>query len=117
MTHGIIGNNWYNRKKINRFIALMIAIIKISVVTDIYRKQISMNMLVETFADINKLSNNHTSKTISVGIKDRGSILMAEYMRMQRIGIMEKKKRNGFQAHIIWKICPNGLRNLITKII
>ena len=33
-----------------------------------------MNMLVETFADINKLSNNHTSKTISVGIKDRGSI-------------------------------------------
>ena len=35
MTHGIIGNNWYNRKKINRFIALMTAIIKISVVTDI----------------------------------------------------------------------------------
>ena len=63
-------------KKNKSVYCLMTAIIK-NIGGDGYTGNKSpMNMLVETFADINKLSNNHTNKTISVGIKDRGSILM-----------------------------------------
>ena len=76
MTHGIIGNNWYNRKK-NKSVYCTDDSNYKNIGGDEYTGNKSpMNMLVETFADINKLSNNHTSKTISVGIKDRGSILM-----------------------------------------
>ena len=76
MTHGIIGNNWYNRKKNKSVYCTEDSNYK-NIGGDEYTGNKSpMNMLVETFADINKLSNNHTSKTISVGIKDRGSILM-----------------------------------------
>ncbi len=76
MTHGIVGNNWYDRKK-NKSVYCTEDINYKNIGGDEYTGNKSpMNMLVETFADINKLSNNHTSKTISVGIKDRGSILM-----------------------------------------
>ena len=40
MTHGIVGNSWYNRKKINLFIALMTVIIKILVVMNIQEKNL-----------------------------------------------------------------------------
>ena len=75
MTHGIVGNNWYNREK-NTSVYCTDDSDYDNIGGDDYTGNKSPNnLLVETFADINKL-NNPKAKTISVGIKDRGSILM-----------------------------------------
>ena len=74
-THGIVGNNWYDRKR-KRSIYCTDDSNYNNVGGDDYSGNKSPNnLLVETFADINKMSNNK-SKTISIAIKDRGSILM-----------------------------------------
>ena len=75
MTHGIVGNNWFDRKK-NKSVYCTNDSDYDNIGGDDYTGNKSPNnLLVETFADINKL-NNPKAKTISVGIKDRGSILM-----------------------------------------
>ena len=75
MTHGIVGNNWYDREK-NKSIYCTDDSSYDNIGGDDYLGNKSPNnLLVETFADINKI-NNENVKTISVGIKDRGSILM-----------------------------------------
>ena len=75
-THGIVGNNWYDRKR-KRSIYCTDDSNYNNVGGDDYSGNKSPNnLLVETFADINKMSNNNKSKTISIAIKDRGSILM-----------------------------------------
>lgn len=75
MTHGIVGNNWYDREK-NKSVYCTDDSNYDNIGGDDYAGNKSPNnLLVETFADINKL-NNPKAKTISVGIKDRGSILM-----------------------------------------
>lgn len=75
MTHGIVGNNWFDRKK-NKSVYCTDDSDYDNIGGDDYTGNKSPNnLLVETFADINKL-NNPKAKTISVGIKDRGSILM-----------------------------------------
>ena len=75
-THGIVGNNWYDRKR-KRSIYCTDDGNYNNVGGDDYSGNKSPNnLLVETFADINKMSNNNKSKTISIAIKDRGSILM-----------------------------------------
>ena len=75
MTHGIVGNNWYNREK-NTSVYCTDDSNYDNIGGDDYTGNKSPNnLLVETFADINKL-NNPKAKTISVGIKDRSSILM-----------------------------------------
>ena len=75
MTHGIVGNNWFDRK-INKSVYCTDDSDYDNIGGDDYTGNKSPNnLLVETFADINKL-NNPKAKTISVGIKDRGSILM-----------------------------------------
>ena len=74
-THGIVGNNWYDIKR-KRSIYCTDDSNYNNVGGDDYSGNKSPNnLLVETFADINKMSNNK-SKTISIAIKDRGSILM-----------------------------------------
>ena len=76
MTHGIVGNNWYDREKKESIYCANDSDYK-HIGGDAYSGNKSPNnLLVETFADVNKFSNNNDSKTISVAIKDRGSILM-----------------------------------------
>ena len=75
MTHGIVGNNWYDREK-NKSVYCTDDPKYDNIGGDDYSGNKSPNnLLVETFADINKL-NNDQAKTISIAIKDRGSILM-----------------------------------------
>jgi len=75
MTHGIVGNNWYDREK-NKSVYCTDDSNYDNIGGDDYSGNKSPNnLLVETFADINKYYNPD-AKTISVGIKDRGSILM-----------------------------------------
>ena len=75
MTHGIVGNNWYDREK-SKSIYCTDDSNYDHIGGDEYSGNKSPNnLLVETFADINKYYNPE-AKTISVGIKDRGSILM-----------------------------------------
>ena len=76
MTHGVVGNNWYDREKKESIYCANDSDYK-HIGGDAYSGNKSPNnLLVDTFADVNKLSNNNDSKTISVAIKDRGSILM-----------------------------------------
>ena len=75
MTHGIVGNNWYDREQ-NKSVYCTDDARYDNIGGDDYSGNKSPNnLLVETFADINK-SYNKDSKTVSVAIKDRGSILM-----------------------------------------
>ena len=76
MTHGIVGNNWYDKQKKESVYCVNDNDYN-HIGGDAYSGNKSPNnLLVDTFADINKFSNNNDSKTISVAIKDRGSILM-----------------------------------------
>ena len=76
MTHGVVGNNWYDREKKRSIYCTDDSNYK-NIGGDAYSGNKSPNnLLVHTFADVNKLSNNNQSKTISIAIKDRGSILM-----------------------------------------
>ena len=76
ITHGVVGNNWYDREKKESIYCANDSDYK-HIGGDAYSGNKSPNnLLVDTFADVNKLSNNNDSKTISVAIKDRGSILM-----------------------------------------
>ena len=76
MTHGVVGNNWYDREKKESIYCANDSDYR-HIGGDAYSGNKSPNnLLVDTFADVNKLSNNNDSKTISVAIKDRGSILM-----------------------------------------
>ena len=75
MTHGIVGNNWYDREQ-NKSVYCTDDGSYDNIGGDDYSGNKSPNnLLVETFADINK-SYNKDAKTVSVAIKDRGSILM-----------------------------------------
>ena len=64
MTHGIIGNSWYNRKK-NKSVYCVDDSNYKNIGGDEYTgKKSPTNMLVKTFADINKLSNNHIQQRV-----------------------------------------------------
>jgi len=74
--HGIVGNEWYDRglKK------------ELYCATDLnyeniggnayYGKKSPNNMLVNSFADQNRIHNKMKSKTIAISVKDRGAIFM-----------------------------------------
>ena len=74
--HGIVGNEWYDRglKK------------ELYCATDLnydniggnayYGKKSPENMLVSTFADLNRSHNKMKSKTIAISVKDRGAVFM-----------------------------------------
>ena len=74
-THGIVGNNWYDRERKHSIYCTDDSNYNNVGGDDYSGNKSPNNLLVETFADINKMSNNK-SKTISIAIKDRGSILM-----------------------------------------
>jgi len=76
MIHGVVGNNWFDRENKKSIYCANDSKYN-NIGGDAYSGNKSPNnLLVETFADVNKTSNNNKSKTISVAIKDRGSILM-----------------------------------------
>jgi len=75
-THGIAGNNWFDKKN-QKYIYCTTDLDYDNLGGTAYSAKMSpKNLLVNTFADLNRLENNMKSKTISIALKDRGSILM-----------------------------------------
>ena len=75
-THGIAGNNWFD-KKTQKDVYCTTDLDYENLGGNAYSAKMSPNnLLVNTFGDLNRLENNMKSKTISIALKDRGSILM-----------------------------------------
>ena len=75
-THGIAGNNWFD-KKTRKDVYCTTDLDYENLGGNAYSAKMSPNnLLVETLGDLNRIENNMNSKTISIAIKDRGSILM-----------------------------------------
>ena len=75
-THGIAGNNWFD-KKTQKDVYCTTDLDYENLGGNAYSAKMSPNnLLVNTFEDLNRLENNMKSKTISIALKDRGSILM-----------------------------------------
>lgn len=75
-THGIAGNNWFD-KKTRKDVYCTTDLDYENLGGNAYSAKMSPNnLLVETLGDLNRIENDMNSKTISIAIKDRGSILM-----------------------------------------
>ena len=75
-THGIVGNNWFN-KKTQKDVYCTTDLNYENLGGNAYSAKMSPNnLLVNTLGDLNRIENDMNSKTISIAIKDRGSILM-----------------------------------------
>ncbi|MFQ3369544.1 MAG: putative AlkP superfamily pyrophosphatase or phosphodiesterase [Flavobacteriaceae bacterium] len=75
-THGIAGNNWFD-KKTQKDVYCTTDLDYENLGGNAYSAKMSPNnLLVNTLADLNRIENDMNSKTISIAIKDRGSILM-----------------------------------------
>ncbi|MDA9356723.1 alkaline phosphatase family protein [Flavobacteriaceae bacterium] len=75
-THGIAGNNWFDKEK-QKYIYCTTDLNYENLGGNAYSAKMSpKNLLVNTFGDFNRVENDMKSKTISIAIKDRGSILM-----------------------------------------
>jgi len=75
-THGIAGNNWFDKKNQKYTYCTTDLDYENLGGTPYSAKMSPKNLLVNTFGDLNRLENNMKSKTISIALKDRGSILM-----------------------------------------
>ncbi|MDC1179798.1 alkaline phosphatase family protein [Flavobacteriaceae bacterium] len=75
-THGIVGNNWFD-KKTQKDVYCTTDLNYENLGGNAYSAKMSPNnLLVNTLGDLNRIENDMNSKTISIAIKDRGSILM-----------------------------------------
>jgi len=75
-THGIVGNNWFN-KNTQKDVYCTTDLNYENLGGNAYSAKMSPNnLLVNTLGDLNRIENDMNSKTISIAIKDRGSILM-----------------------------------------
>ena len=75
-THGIVGNNWFD-KKTQKDVYCTKDLNYENLGGNAYSAKMSPNnLLVNTLGDLNRIENDMNSKTISIAIKDRGSILM-----------------------------------------
>jgi len=75
-THGIAGNNWFD-KNTQKDVYCTTDLDYENLGGNAYSAKMSPNnLLVNTLADLNRIENDMNSKTISIAIKDRGSILM-----------------------------------------
>jgi predicted AlkP superfamily pyrophosphatase or phosphodiesterase len=75
-THGIAGNNWFDKKN-QKYTYCTTDLDYENLGGTAYSAKMSpKNLLVNTFGDLNRLENDMKSKTISIALKDRGSILM-----------------------------------------
>ena len=75
-THGIVGNNWFDNKT-QKDVYCTTDLNYENLGGNAYSAKMSPNnLLVNTLGDLNRIENDMNSKTISIAIKDRGSILM-----------------------------------------
>ena len=73
--HGIAGNNWFDKSS-NKYVYCTTDLEYENLGGNAYSAKMSpMNLMIPTFGDVNKFKNIN-SKTISIALKDRGSILM-----------------------------------------
>lgn len=75
--HGIVGNNWYNRKKDSIMYCTDDDTAHTVGSTTRAGKMSPANLWVSTITDELRLSNNFKSKVIALALKDRGAILPA----------------------------------------
>ena len=75
-THGIVGNDWYDRKEKREIYCTTDNNYENIGGNAYYGKKSPKNMKVKSFADLIKSSNDNKSKTISISLKDRGAIFM-----------------------------------------
>ena len=74
--HGIVGNEWYDRDlKKELYCATDLNYDNIGG-NAYYGKKSPNNMLINSFADQNRIHNKMKSKTIAISVKDRGAIFM-----------------------------------------
>ncbi|MBP6335186.1 MAG: alkaline phosphatase family protein [Bacteroidia bacterium] len=73
--HGIIGNDWYNRKTKSDSYCVGDSTVKPVGTTSISGKMSPKNLFVTTFADELRLGSNFKSRSFGISLKDRGSIL------------------------------------------
>ena len=75
-THGIVGNNRFDNKT-QKDVYCTTDLNYENLGGNAYSAKMSPNnLLVNTLGDLNRIENDMNSKTISIAIKDRGSILM-----------------------------------------
>jgi predicted AlkP superfamily pyrophosphatase or phosphodiesterase len=73
--HGIIGNNWYERKTGKSVYCTDDSSVTAVGSNSVWGKMSPRNMFSNTITDELRLSNNFHGKTIAVALKDRGAIL------------------------------------------
>lgn len=75
--HGIVGNDWYDRKLGKGMYCVADSTVKSVGTTTSAGKMSPKNLLVSTITDQLRIGTNFQGKTIGVAIKDRGAILPA----------------------------------------
>ncbi len=75
--HGIIGNDWYDRKSRTTVYCVSDSTVKSVGTTSISGKMSPRNLLVTTFTDELRLNSNFKSRVFGIALKDRGAILPA----------------------------------------
>jgi predicted AlkP superfamily pyrophosphatase or phosphodiesterase len=73
--HGIIGNNWFDKKSKKSIYCVDDFNYKTVGSTTSHGEKSPSNLLTTTLSDENRVATNFKGKTIGVAIKDRGSIL------------------------------------------
>ena len=107
--HGIIGNNWYDKflKKsiycVDDFNYKAVGTKKTNEQKSPYR------LLTTTITDELRLSQNMNGKTISIGIKDRSSVLPGGHTANAAYWFMVKMKVSLLRVPITWKNYLIGL--------
>ncbi|WP_029035438.1 alkaline phosphatase PafA [Salinimicrobium terrae] len=76
-THGIIGNNWYNKFEKEYVYCVEDSTVEPIGTNDEAGKMSPHRLITTTVADENRLHTQMRGKTIGVGIKDRGAVLPA----------------------------------------
>ncbi len=79
-THGIIGNNWYDRKSKTEVYCTADNSYKTVGSSTTAGQMSPHNMLTTSICDELRLSNNKRSKVIGISLKDRGAILPAGHL-------------------------------------
>ncbi len=73
--HGIVGNNWYDKKNASNMYCVADAKENAIGGSEIAGHISPRNLKVTTIADELRLSTNHRSRTFAISLKDRGAVL------------------------------------------
>ena len=109
--HGIIGNNWYDKKLKTSVYCASDTTVE-SVGTAQKSGQMSPHrMKTTTFADENRLFTQLRGKTIGISIKDRGAILPAGHSANAAFWFQAGKEGHWISSTFYMKILPNWVNN------